>query len=69
MGNTTSTTENKSNLATEIDRIASNYILSMNYEDMNKLSAKDHCDKLMILTAKILDQNLTNLDKKKWLNG
>ena len=65
MGNTTSTTENKSNLATEIDRIASNYILSMNYEDMNKLSAKDHCDKLMILTAKILDQNLTNLDKKK----
>jgi hypothetical protein len=37
----------------------------MNYEDMNKLSAKDHCDKLMILTAKILDQNLTNLDKKK----
>ena len=51
MGNTNSSingTIQNSNLATEIDRIASTYILSQNFNDMNKLSEKDHCDKLVI---------------------
>ena len=57
MGNATSNTKN-SKLANEIDRIASNYILSQNFSDMNKLSEKDHCDKVVVLTAKIINQKL-----------
>jgi len=58
----------KSKLANEIDRIATNYILLQNYDDMNKLSEKDHCDKLVILTAKIIDQQLTPLEQKEVVN-
>ena len=54
-----------SDLATEIDRIASKYILSQNFTDMNKLSEKGHCDKLVILTAKIISQQLTPLEQKE----
>jgi hypothetical protein len=32
---------------------------------MNKLSEKDHCDKLVILTAKIIKQQLTPLEQKE----
>ena len=64
MGNSTSTNKN-SNLATEIDRIASKYILSQNFSDMNKMSEKDHCDKVMILTAKIINQNINPLEQKE----
>ena len=64
MGNSASANKN-SNLATEIDSIASKYILSQNFSDMNKLSEKDHCDKVMILTAKILSQNLNPLEQKE----
>jgi len=67
MGNKTST-ENKSKLADEIDRIASKYILSQNFNDMNKLSEKDHCDKMVILTAKIIGENLTPLEQKVVVN-
>ena len=54
MGNATSV--ETSSLTTEIDRIASKYILSQNFKDMNKLSEKDHCDKMVLLTAKIISQ-------------
>jgi len=64
MGNSASANKS-SNLATEIDSIASKYILSQNFSDMNKLSEKDHCDKVMILTAKILSQNLNPLEQKE----
>ena len=68
MGNAASSNANlmpNSKLATEIDRIASNYILSQNFNDMNKLSEKGHCDKLVILTAKIISNNLQPLEQKK----
>ena len=70
MGNTASITGqlNNSKLATEIDRIASNYILSQNFNDMNKLSEKDHCDKMVILTAKIINDNLNPLAQKEMVD-
>jgi hypothetical protein len=67
MGNQVSTSTT-SNLAIEIDRIASKYILSQNFNDMNKLSEKGHCDKLVILTAKIINQNLNALEQKEVVN-
>ena len=66
MGNSSSSiSTNKSKLAEEIDRIASHYILSQNFNDMNKLSEKGHCDKLVILTAKIINNKLNPLEQKK----
>ena len=65
MGNAKSISSNNSKLATEIDRIASNYILSLTFDDMNKLSEKDHCDKLVLLTAKIINKNLNPLEQKE----
>ena len=56
------------NLPDEIDRIASNYILSQNIDDINKISEKEHCDKLVFLTAKIIDKNLNPLEQKSLLN-
>jgi hypothetical protein len=69
MGNASSTNtiknKNNSKLANEIDKIAGNYIVSQTYNDMNKLSEKEYCDKLVILTAKILNKNLNDLEKKE----
>lgn len=65
MGNAKSISSNNSKLATEIDRIASNYILSQTFDDINKLSEKDHCDKLVLLTAKIINKNLNPLEQKE----
>jgi len=64
MGNALSNT----NLSTKIDEIASKYILSQNFNDMNKLSEKAHCDKVVILTSRILKQNLNPLEQKEVLN-
>ena len=64
MGNTAATLNN-SKLADAIDKIASNYILSQNFNDMNKLSEKNHCDKLVILTAKIINNKLNPLEQKE----
>ena len=68
MGNSTSANSKNSKLADEIDRIASNYILQQNFNDINKLSEKGHCDKLVILTAKIIGQNLIALEQKEMVN-
>ena len=70
MGNASSITGqvNNSKLATEIDRIASNYILSQNFNDMNKLSEKEHCDKMVVLTAKIINDNLNPLEQKEMVD-
>jgi len=69
MGNTVSSSdENKSNLADKIDDIASKYILSQTFDDMNKMSDKGQCDKMVVLTAKIIDNNLTPLEQKEVVN-
>ena len=68
MCNKPSTNKNNTSLAEEIDRIASKYILSQNFNDMNKLSEKGHCDKVVFLTAKIIDQNLNPLEQKEMVD-
>jgi len=45
-----------------IDYIATNYILTMDFESLKKLYDKDYCDKLVILTSDIVDRYFTNLE-------
>ena len=68
MGNKSSSNKNL-DLPDEIDRIATNYILSQNFNDINKSLDKDHCDKLLILTAKIIDKKLNPLEQKNLLKS
>ena len=63
MGNKSSANK-KLDLPDEIDRIATNYILSQNIDDIDKISEKEHCDKLVFLTAKIIDKNLNPLENQ-----
>ena len=65
MGNGNAKASKNSKLADEIDRIASNYILQQNFNDINKLSDKGECDKLVILTAKVIGKNLNALEQKE----
>jgi hypothetical protein len=65
MGNTPSSkknTENELSLLKEIDQIASLYIRKENFEDMQNLSKKEDCDKLIILTADIIAKYLKQSD-------
>lgn len=68
MGNGNAKASKNSKLADEIDRIASNYILQQNFNDINKLSDKGECDKLVILTAKVIEKNLNALEQKEMVN-
>jgi hypothetical protein len=45
-----------------VGKIAAHYIKTQNFEDMKKLTDKEHCDKLVILTSKILANSLSNLE-------
>jgi len=65
MGAGVSKTIPNSALADKIDSIASKYILAQNYNDMKKIAVKDHCDKLLILTAKIIKKELNPLEQKE----
>jgi len=52
----------KKSLAEIIDYVAANYILTQNFEDMTKLSDMGYCNKLVILTSKIIANSLSNLE-------
>ena len=63
MGNTSSTNSNNSNKSSEkefdnfydiIDYIATYYILTMDFKSLSKLSEKEYCDKLVVLTSDII---------------
>jgi hypothetical protein len=58
--------DNKTNrkLQDVIDFIATNYILTQNYQDMINLNNIEYCDKLIILTSDIISKNLNYLDIK-----
>tara|TARA_Y100000389_G_scaffold188155_1_gene210380 strand:- start:1927 stop:3291 length:1365 start_codon:yes stop_codon:yes gene_type:complete len=45
-----------------IDVIASNYILTQNFQDMTRLQNEQFCNKIIILTSKILDTKLNHLE-------
>ena len=49
-----------------IDLIATKYILTQNFQDMKKLTQKEYCDKLVILTKDVLDKYM-NQEEIKYL--
>lgn len=62
MGNSKSTPNPKKefdNFYEIIDYIATNYILTMNFKSLEKLSDKDYCNKLVVLTADIIKDHFT----------
>nr|UZT29197.1 hypothetical protein [Nucleocytoviricota sp.] len=58
MGNTQSITNNNIDLKNTVDTIASKYILSQKFQDLINIKDKNYCKNLVILTSKILDNNL-----------
>jgi hypothetical protein len=66
MGNmNTKTNKNETVLNPEIhttkqlvDDVALKYILTMNFESLTKMHQKEYCDKLVILTSKIIEEKL-----------
>ena len=57
-----SATAPKKSLAQIVDYVAANYILTMNFEDMKKLADMNYCNNLVILTSKVISNNLSNLE-------
>jgi hypothetical protein len=45
-----------------LDYIATNYILTMDFENLKKLNDQQYCDKLVILTSDIIDRYFTPLE-------
>jgi hypothetical protein len=69
MGNIISNKNKDDDINNIIEEIASNYILSQNFKDMEMLTTPDKCDKLIVLTSNVFKDNLslkqlTNLDSK-----
>ena len=64
MGNAQSNvnTNKKKNLSQIIDYVATNYILTQNFQDMTKLSDMKYCNDLVILTSKIIANNLDDME-------
>jgi hypothetical protein len=56
-----------------VDYIASYYILTMDFASLNKLLNKKYCDKMIILTADIINKHVTSADidflEKKIVEG
>lgn len=47
-----------------LDYIATHYILTMDFKSLKNLYKPEYCDKLIILTSKIIDRYFTNLEIK-----
>jgi hypothetical protein len=65
MGNTTSSSgeePKKKSLSNIIDYVATRYILTSNFEDMRKLADMKYCNNLVILTSRIIANNLNDLE-------
>ena len=63
MGNTQSTELAKEGeLLNIIDFIASDFILTQNFKDMLSLTKEDYCNKLLILTSKVISKYLSGLE-------
>ena len=71
MGNSMSTTNNVNNSTKEfesfydvINDIATYYILTMDFKSLTRLSEKEYCDKLVVLTADIIKESFTDMEIK-----
>ena len=64
MGNSSSTSNNKqfSNFYEIIDYIATYYILTMDFKSLSKLSDKEYCDDLVVLTSDIIQKYFNDLE-------
>ena len=65
MGNSQSSDapkDTRSQLAKAIDYIATNYILTQNFQDMEKLADPEYCNNLVVMTSNIIAKNLSDLD-------
>lgn len=63
MGNTQSSQDSKKkSLGQIVDYVATNYILTQNFQDMKNLSDLKYCDNLVILTSNIIANHLSDLD-------
>jgi len=60
MGNATTKKklELKGNLASMVNKIATKYITTQNFQDLAKLENQEYCNKLVVLTSKIFDEYL-----------
>ena len=61
MGNTI-TTQNKSkeSLSRLVDKIATSYILTPNFNDLKNLTNEKYCNNLVILTSQIISKNISS---------
>lgn len=60
---TTKTTENSfTNFYEVIDYIATYYILTMDFKSLSKLTEKEYCDNLIVLTSDIIQRYFTDLE-------
>jgi hypothetical protein len=50
------------NMYNLIDYIATYYILTSNFNDLKRLTEKEYCDKLLILTSDVIQQKLNNVE-------
>lgn len=67
MGNNTSKQDKARRLKTlpqVIDYIAANYILTQSFEDMENLANPTYCDKLVVLTSKVIGEKLNDMEIK-----
>lgn len=65
MGNNQSTNnkkKDKTDISSIVSHIATNYIFTSNFKDMQNLSDAEYCNNLVILTSRIIEQNLNDLD-------
>jgi hypothetical protein len=64
MGNSSSTANKKqfSNFYEIIDYIATYYILTMDFKSLSKLSDKEYCDNLVVLTSDIIQKYFNDLE-------
>ena len=56
------TDKNIDNLAEQIEDIASSFIFRPSFQDLTKLYSKDYCDKLVVITQKIISRKLNRLE-------
>jgi len=62
MGNKTSQNQNMTSLASEVDDIALNYILTQNTIDLLRLTDKEYYDNLIILTSSVIEKRFNGLE-------
>lgn len=67
MGNNASKQDKDSRIKTlpqVVDYLAANYILTQNFEDMENLANPAYCDKLVVLTSKVIGEKLNDMEVK-----